>query len=562
MKKTLLALSAGLAIAATAWSEPGITFFSDEVPRYRNFAAGIFGTNQYGIGGWSDYAAATLGGGLSLEYTTPLRLPGNTDLGASLHLDYAHIFPKSGSTLRRGDDLDFYAGLWLRLPFTAWGQRLALQPELGWGAALHNADGQNGSPAAGWYDDQAVTFAPALRWIPRRLDTVEIEFSPLYTLAPEKEHALNQLGVRLGAAWHFDSMIQERRARKEAARQAAIAEQQRLERERQEEEAKRLREEEEAKRRAMEEAANEAERQRLAEELRRAEEERRAAEEEAARIAEEERLKAEAEAARIAAEEARRAEIASWGRPELSVTVTGGDRFTPDGDGLDDKVSFAVGIRYVEEEPESWQVVITDPKGNPFRTIKGRGALPEAIDWDGTSDGGETVFSRNTYTAEITVVPSRTDRTRSGAKTATAKVQITTGTLLQTIIPEHEWKIVVNTINFDADKATFDTLTSEQMAEVKATLDDVAAQIQAHPGSSVVVQGYANNVSGSEREQMEELLPLSQLRAETVATELVSRGIDAEIISAEGKGGENPIASRRDKANWWKNRRIEFIIKK
>ena len=76
------------------------------------------------------------------------------------------------------------------------------------------------------------------------------------------------------------------------------------------------------------------------------------------------------------------------------------------------------------------------------------------------------------------------------------------------------------------------------------------------------VQGYANNVSGTEKENREELIPLSQARADFVVEELVKRGIDRASLTAEGKGGANPIASRRDRANWWKNRRIEFIIRK
>jgi len=65
-----------------------------------------------------------------------------------------------------------------------------------------------------------------------------------------------------------------------------------------------------------------------------------------------------------------------------------------------------------------------------------------------------------------------------------------------------------------------------------------------------------------EKENREELIPLSQERADFIVEQLVNRGIERETLTAEGKGGANPIASRRDRANWWKNRRIEFLIKK
>ena len=133
---------------------------------------------------------------------------------------------------------------------------------------------------------------------------------------------------------------------------------------------------------------------------------------------------------------------------------------------------------------------------------------------------------------------------------------------MQVIVPEHEWKIVVNTIYFAGGGASFDGLNSEQLKANAETLDEVAEQITAHPGSNVVVEGYANNISGTAKEDTEELIPLSQERADFIVKELAARGINQESLSATGKGGANPIASRKDRANWWKNRRIEFIIRK
>jgi outer membrane protein OmpA-like peptidoglycan-associated protein len=43
---------------------------------------------------------------------------------------------------------------------------------------------------------------------------------------------------------------------------------------------------------------------------------------------------------------------------------------------------------------------------------------------------------------------------------------------------------------------------------------------------------------------------------------LIQRGIDSSILESEGLGGANPIAAWEDRANWWKNRRVEFIVTK
>ena len=340
-------------------------------------------------------------------------------------------------------------------------------------------------------------------------------------------------------------------------------------------EAEKLRQAEEARKAAEEEAAQiraeETEKARLAEEIRKAEEaeksrlaeEARKAEEE--RLAEEARKAAEEEAARLAEqkaqEEARKKEIASWPKAEAKLSVTGSENFTPDGDKQNDSVMFMPSINYLEENPESWSLAILDPRGNLFRAMSGAGALPSSIEWDGTSESGEIVLSKNTYTARLSVMPSKKDRERLGSKPLEASAEIHTGLLLEVIIPGHEWKMVVNSINFVPNGGLTGNLTSAQKKSNYETLDEIAEQIKDHPGAKVViVEGYANNVSGTEKENQEELMPLSQLRADAIIEELVKRGVNPDVLQASGKGGANPLASQEDRENWWKNRRVEFRI--
>ena len=327
-------------------------------------------------------------------------------------------------------------------------------------------------------------------------------------------------------------------------------------------EAEKLRQAEESRKAAEAETARvraaEAEKARAAEEQRKHEE---------SRAAEEAKKNAEKEAARIAEqkaqEEARQKEIASWPSPVLSLGSQGAENFTPDGDGQNDTVVFAPSVTYLSETPKNWTLTILDPHGNAFRTISGTGSLPQTIDWDGTSDKGEVVLSKNTYTARLSVQLGDADKKRLGVAQLETSQNIETGLLLQVIVPGHEWKMVVNSINFVPNGA-LDTkkLTSEQNAWNTATLDEIAAQIKDHPSAKVViVEGYANNISGTEKENREELMPLSQLRADAIVQELVKRGVDPNVLQATGMGGANPLASQEDHDNWWKNRRVEFRIK-
>ena len=234
--------------------------------------------------------------------------------------------------------------------------------------------------------------------------------------------------------------------------------------------------------------------------------------------------------------------------------------FTPDEDGVNDTVSFIPELENIEKDVESWTIRVLDQKGNKVIQWDGKGKLPEKFEWDGKSDSGEYVFSRNLYTIEMSIVPNEKDRNRTGQDKFTAKTTITTGILFQVIIPNKKWKIVVNTIHFDPDKETFDKIPEEQRKENYETVESIARQIKEHGNVHVEVEGYANNVTNTERENLQELIPLSRLRAKTIMEMLIQNGLDKELLSYEGRGGSNPIAEWKDTSNWWKNRRVEFVV--
>lgn len=444
------------------------TASAQEKVRYEGFAVGGFLTNQYALGEWGQQAAFTLGAGADIEYTLPLVLPDSIAFGFSEHLDYSHLFPKSGGNLKRGDDVSLTFGTWLRFPFLLSNQNFAFQPEIGYSLVLHNIEGQNISSASGWYPDQGLVISPALRWIPETESrSFELDLSPVYTAMFEKDSVLSQIGFRLGGVWHIN------------------------------------------------------------------------------------------EAVNTGSESEEKIEIA------LGIDESQLNDFTPDGDGTNDEVIIRADTTRLSKPVEKWQLTIYDPAGNVFHKIKGKGGIPEEIKWNGYSDDGELVFSNAAYKAVLTATLSKQDRKALGARTAEGSAEIKTGTIMIKT-EENTWKISVQikTLVFDANAATFNSLTPAQKREIDRALDGVVAKAMAIDGYRVVVVGYANNVSDTQREHLEELLPLSQARAEAIAAMLVEKGLEQNRVTALGRGGENPIAEWKDKANWWKNRRIEFVITK
>lgn len=247
---------------------------------------------------------------------------------------------------------------------------------------------------------------------------------------------------------------------------------------------------------------------------------------------------------------------------ELTLSVTPQDGFTPDGDGVFDTAEIIPHLSNNTEPLSSWKVEILDPQNHTFKTWSGTGNIPESLAWNGTSDSGELVFSRNIYTVQVTAELSEKDAALAGAKVLTCSAPITTGILMIVIIPDKQWKIIVNTIHFDPDRATFNQISPEQQKENNDTLDSLVRQINQLGSVTILVEGYANNVTNTTREDREELIPLSTLRADTILELLVERGLDQSVISAKGRGGANPIAAWKDHDNWWKNRRVEFIVTK
>ncbi len=236
--------------------------------------------------------------------------------------------------------------------------------------------------------------------------------------------------------------------------------------------------------------------------------------------------------------------------------------FTPDGNGVNDTIDIKTSTKNLKESPESWKVEVLDQQKGLLKTWTGKGDIPQ-LTWDGKTDNGDKLFSSETYTVRTTINPSAGDKARLGDEAVTGTASFKTGVLMEEIIPQKQWKIVVNTIYFDANAASFDTLTDAQKEANKETLDSIAKQALAlSQDIQVEVQGYANNVSNTEEENIKELIPLSQERAESIKKQLKHRGLKKDNITAIGKGGENPLAAWEDRAHWWKNRRVEFIVTK
>jgi outer membrane protein OmpA-like peptidoglycan-associated protein len=87
-----------------------------------------------------------------------------------------------------------------------------------------------------------------------------------------------------------------------------------------------------------------------------------------------------------------------------------------------------------------------------------------------------------------------------------------------------------------------------------AKLDQVAQALNGKE-QHIVVYGYTDDVGTREHN-----MALSQMRAQTVRDYLVEKGLPADLVTAKGKGPDEPIADNTSVEGRAQNRRVEIVV--
>lgn len=245
--------------------------------------------------------------------------------------------------------------------------------------------------------------------------------------------------------------------------------------------------------------------------------------------------------------------------PKLTVK-TAPEYFSPDNDGQDDDLF--ISLAGSSAVPFSrWSFEINDPQnGANFWKTSGRASITERIIWDGRSNTGELVQSATDYPYVFTV-------TDDLGMTSVVKGFISIDVLV--IRVGDVLKIQVPSIIFRSDNADFKSKSEVSNGLEQSVIDNnirvlkrIAEILNKFRDYTVRIEGHANNVTGTEKEEVDELIPLSEARAAAVREMLIKYGVAGTRLSTVGVGGRQPVVSRDDRDNWWKNRRVEFILNK
>ncbi|HET6763066.1 MAG TPA: OmpA family protein [Longimicrobiaceae bacterium] len=102
-------------------------------------------------------------------------------------------------------------------------------------------------------------------------------------------------------------------------------------------------------------------------------------------------------------------------------------------------------------------------------------------------------------------------------------------------------------------RVQFRTARAELLPASRIVLDSVASAIKATPGSRWQVEGHTDNVGTAAMNRT-----LSAARARSVVDYLVSRGVDADALTAQGFGPDRPVATNATVEGRAQNRRVQM----
>jgi len=253
-------------------------------------------------------------------------------------------------------------------------------------------------------------------------------------------------------------------------------------------------------------------------------------------------------------------DIVNVSAPPVTVDISGPilgffsqpEFFSPDNDGVDDELFIILSARDASPIAD-WSLEIHETEGTKqlFYRIEGRGSPSDRIIWDGRSNWGELVQSASDYEYTYSAKDTLGNASTIKGKLSTDVLVIRDGDILRILIPS---------ITFRANYADFIGIPAERQETNTRVLKRIAEILNRFRDYRITVEGHANPVLRTAKEEDEVLKPLSLARAQFVIERLVNNGVSRSRLSPIGQGGTRTVANSQDQNNNWKNRRGEFLL--
>jgi outer membrane protein OmpA-like peptidoglycan-associated protein len=128
------------------------------------------------------------------------------------------------------------------------------------------------------------------------------------------------------------------------------------------------------------------------------------------------------------------------------------------------------------------------------------------------------------------------------------RLRLQLNTILETRETQRGLIVNINDVLFDFNQYTLKPGAREKLAKVSGI-------ILAYPGLKIQLEGHTDSV-GTDDYNMK----LSQQRADSVQTYLVSQGVPADSVSATGLGKSDPVATNDTASGRQQNRRVDMVV--
>jgi outer membrane protein OmpA-like peptidoglycan-associated protein len=110
-------------------------------------------------------------------------------------------------------------------------------------------------------------------------------------------------------------------------------------------------------------------------------------------------------------------------------------------------------------------------------------------------------------------------------------------------------------VHFDSD-VLFAVDSAALSGEARSALGQAASVMNEYEKTAVVVQGHTDSTGTEEHNQ-----GLSERRAGSVVTELISRGVERDRIASMGFGESQPLADNASSEGRRRNRRVDVMLR-
>jgi len=151
--------------------------------------------NQYAIGDFSEYAKATLGGEVFVNYVLPKKIVKIENLGVNAAFGIANVFP-NGDYVEKFSQNCFSFGVFYLFNFRGYFQ---LKPQLNLGMIIHKFEG--GYLMKDSYSDFMIIAAFDARYFWKY--NLIFNVSPVFIFVPVKDGLINYFGFKIGASYSF-----------------------------------------------------------------------------------------------------------------------------------------------------------------------------------------------------------------------------------------------------------------------------------------------------------------------------------------------------------------------